>query len=191
MLLKKEKVFLLKLARRVLENYFENKKEEKYLPPPEFKNLWKKKGAFVTLLKEKKLRGCVGILEAIYPLYEVIKEMALSAAFKDPRFPPLEVRELPFLEIEISVLSPLKKGSFEEVKVGKHGVYLVKGFNRGVLLPQVPVEHGWDKETFLRHVCLKAGLSPNCYNDPETEIYLFTAEIFKESDFKEEITLPL
>lgn len=182
MLLKEEKFFLLKLARKVLEDFFENKKEN-YIPPKEFKNLWEKRGAFVTLFKNKELRGCVGILEALYPLYEVVKEMALSSAFKDPRFPPLEAKELPLVEIEISVLSSLKKASIEEIEVGKHGVYLVKGFNRGVLLPQVPVEYGWDKETFLKQLCLKAGLSSDCYKDPEVEVYLFTAEIFKESDF--------
>ena len=108
--------------------------------------------------------------------------MAISAAFEDPRFPPLQKEELSLIEIEISVLSPLRKGTVEEVEVGKHGVYLIKGFRRGVLLPQVPVEYGWDKKTFLEHVCLKAGLSPDCYKDPDTEIYLFTAEVFKESE---------
>ncbi|MCS7279504.1 MAG: AmmeMemoRadiSam system protein A [Thermodesulfobacteriaceae bacterium] len=183
MLKEEEKLFLLKLARKVLEDFFENKNEN-YFPSKELKNLWEERGAFVTLFKNKKLRGCVGVLEAFSPLYEVIKEMALSAAFKDPRFPPLEAKELPLIEIEISVLSPLKKGSIEEIEIGKHGVYLVKGFNRGVLLPQVPLEFGWDRETFLKQVCLKAGLEPNCYQDPDSKIYIFTAEIFKESDFR-------
>lgn len=118
MFLKEEKIFLLKLVRKVLENFFESK-EEKYSPPTEFKNLWEKRGTFVTLFKEKKLRGCVGVLETSQLLYETIKEMALSAAFRDPRFPPLEAKELPLIEIEISVLSPLKRGSFEEVEVGE------------------------------------------------------------------------
>ena len=181
MLSKEEKIFCLKLARETLERFFAGDKK-KITPPEEYKHLWEKRGAFVTLLKEGHLRGCIGILEPLYPLYEVIQKMAISAAFEDPRFPPLQKEELSLIEIEISVLSPLRKGTVEEVEVGKHGVYLIKGFRRGVLLPQVPVEYGWDKKTFLEHVCLKAGLSPDCYKDPDTEIYLFTAEVFKESE---------
>ncbi|WP_038054899.1 AmmeMemoRadiSam system protein A [Thermodesulfobacterium hydrogeniphilum] len=182
MLTNEEKIYCLKLARKTLESYFAGK-PKKETPPEAYVHLWEKRGAFVTLLKEGHLRGCIGILEPLYPLYEVIQEMALSAAFKDPRFPPLRKEELPLIEIEISVLSPLKKGSVEEIEVGKHGVYIIKGFYKGILLPQVPLEYGWDKKTFLEHVCLKAGLDPDCYKDPETEIYLFTAEVFKESDF--------
>ncbi len=182
MLTEKEKSFCLKLARKTLENHFAGKKE-KLLPPKEYKSLWEKRGVFVTLLKEGHLRGCIGVLEPVYPLYEGIQKMALSSAFEDPRFSPLKADELPFIEIEISVLSPLKPGTIDEVEVGKHGVYIIKGIHRGVLLPQVPVEFNWDKETFLKHVCLKAGLSPDCYKDPDTELYLFTAEVFKETDY--------
>ncbi|MBO8144559.1 MAG: AmmeMemoRadiSam system protein A [Thermodesulfobacterium sp.] len=182
MLTKEEKTYSLKLARKTLQNYFSGK-TEKIVPPKEYKNLWEKRGVFVTLLKEDNLRGCIGVLEPLYPLYEGIQKMALSSAFEDPRFTPLTPKELPLIEIEISVLSPLKPGTVEEVEVGKHGVYLVKGYHRGVLLPQVPVEYGWDKKTFLEHVCLKAGLPPECYKDPNTKIYLFTAEVFKESEY--------
>ena len=182
MLTKEEKIYSLKLARKTLEKYFDGIYELE-IPPKKFKNLWEKRGAFVTLLKEGHLRGCIGVLELLYPLYETIQRMALEAAFEDPRFPPLKAEELPLIEIEISVLSPLKPGTVEEVEVGKHGVYLVKGYHRGVLLPQVPVEYGWDKKTFLEHVCLKAGLPPECYKDSNTKIYLFTAEVFKESEY--------
>ncbi len=182
MLTKEEKIYSLKLARETLENHFLGKFETKK-PPKTLKNLWEKRGVFVTLLKQGHLRGCIGVLEPIYPLYEAIQKMALSAAFEDPRFSPLEVNELPLLEIEISVLSPLKKGSVKEVKVGKHGIYLKKGIYRGVLLPQVPVEYNWDKKTFLEHVCMKAGLPPDCYKEADTELYLFTAEVFKESEY--------
>jgi len=182
MLEEREKIFCLKLARTTIENYFKGSLA-KIEPPQDYKNLKEKRGAFVTLLKENKLRGCVGILEPLYPLYEVIQEVAISAAFKDPRFSPLTKEELPFIEIEISVLSPLKKGSIKEIEVGKHGVYLIKGFNRGVLLPQVALEYGWDKQTFLEHVCMKAGLPPDCYKDKDVELYLFTAEVFKEGDY--------
>ncbi|PMP97701.1 MAG: AMMECR1 domain-containing protein [Thermodesulfobacterium geofontis] len=182
MLTKEEKIYSLKLARKTLENHFAGI-SEKIIPPKEYKNLWEKRGVFVTLLKEGHLRGCIGTLEPIYPLYEAIQKMTLSSAFEDPRFAPLEAEELPLVEIEISVLSPLKPGTVDEIEVGKHGVYLVKDYHRGVLLPQVPVEYGWDKKTFLEHVCLKAGLPPDCYKDSFAKIYLFTAEVFKESEF--------
>ncbi|MFN3407244.1 MAG: AmmeMemoRadiSam system protein A, partial [Caldimicrobium sp.] len=115
-------------------------------------------------------------------LYEEIVEVALNSAFKDPRFPPLEREELNEIEIEISLLSPMKRAKIEDIEVGKHGIYIKKGFYRGILLPQVAVEHNWDKETFLKYTCLKAGLSEDCYLDPEVEIYIFTAEIFREKD---------
>jgi len=181
MLTTEEKIFCLKLARKTLEDYFTGELKE-ILPPEEYTNLWEKRGCFVTLLKHGMLRGCIGVLEPVYPLYQAIQKMALSAAFEDPRFPPLSESELDEIEIEISVLSPMRKGSIEEIEVGKHGVYLVKGFRRGVLLPQVPVEYGWDKKTFLEHLCMKAGLDKDCYKDPDTEFYLFTAEVFKESE---------
>jgi len=181
MLTNEEKRYCLKLARVAIENYF--KGEPKLIvPPPEYQKLYEKRGVFVTLNKHGILRGCIGMLEPVYPLYEGIQRMAISAAFEDPRFPPLMEEELPEVEIEISVLSPMKKGSVDEIEVGKHGVYIVKGFRRGVLLPQVPVEYGWDKETFLKHLCLKAGLHEDCYKEPDTEFYLFTADVFKESE---------
>ena len=180
---REEKKYLLKLARDAIRNAFA-KKRQLQIPPKEYKNLFQKRGAFVTLYKEERtLRGCIGIIEPIYPLYEVVQEVAVSSAFKDPRFPPLTPEEFNQVWIEISVLSPLKKGSVEEVKVGVHGVYIKKGIHSGLLLPQVPIEYGWDKETFLRHVCLKAGLHPECYKESDCELYLFTAEIFSEKDF--------
>ncbi len=176
-----EKVYLLRLARKTLEAAFKRERLEEIEPP--FPALRKPGGAFVTLHKSGELRGCIGTFQAEKPLYLTVQEMALAAAFHDPRFPPLSPQELPEVEIEISVLSPLVKGRPEEVEVGRHGVYLVKGAFQGVLLPQVATEQGWDRETFLDHVCLKAGLPPGCWQDPETEIYLFTAEVFSEKDF--------
>ncbi len=178
----KEKKFLLKLARKTLETYFKGMELEVEVPE-DCPNLYEKRGVFVTLTKHGNLRGCIGTLEPLYPLVEGVKRMAISAATEDPRFPPLSPEELSEVEIEISVLSPMKKGNPEEVVVGKHGVYAVKGFHRGVLLPQVPLEYGWDKETFLEHVCLKAGLPRNCYKDPSVTFYLFTAEVFSERDY--------
>jgi AmmeMemoRadiSam system protein A len=178
----KEKIFLLKLARKTLENYFKGK-EEVIKVPEDCPNLYEKRGVFVTLTKHGNLRGCIGTLEAIYPLVEGVKKMAICAAIEDPRFSPLSSEELSEVEIEISVLSPLKEGKPEDVVVGKHGVYVVKGIYRGVLLPQVPLEYNWDRETFLKHVCLKAGLPPECYKDPSVKFYLFTAEVFSEKDY--------
>ncbi len=181
MLSLEEKKYCLWLARKTLEDYFKGDLQLR-IPPEEYTNLWEKRGVFVTLNKQGLLRGCIGVLEPLYPLYEGIQRMAISAAVEDPRFPPVTRDELDDITIEISVLSPLRRGTIEEVEVGKHGVYLIKGFRRGVLLPQVPLEYGWDKETFLKHVCLKAGLSEDCYLDPDVELYLFTAEVFSEEE---------
>jgi AmmeMemoRadiSam system protein A len=142
-------------------------------------NLAKKRGAFVTLHHRGQLRGCIGLIEPIKPLAEAIQEMAVSAAFKDPRFPPLRADELPEIQIEISVLSPLTRvKEAEDIEVGKHGIYLEKGFNRGLLLPQVATEYKWDRHTFLRQTCQKAGLNPEAWKDPDTRLYIFSAEIF-------------
>jgi AmmeMemoRadiSam system protein A len=105
--------------------------------------------------------------------------MAEAAAFKDPRFTPVKEKELPELDIEISVLTPLKKiTDVNEIQVGKHGIYIVKGMWAGLLLPQVATEYGWDRQTFLEHTCQKAGLPSNVWKEKDTEIYIFSADIF-------------
>jgi len=105
--------------------------------------------------------------------------MAEAAAFKDPRFTPVKEKELSELDIEISVLTPLKRiTDINEIQVGKHGIYMVKGMWAGLLLPQVATEYGWDRQTFLEHTCQKAGLPSNAWKDKETEIYIFSADIF-------------
>ena len=180
MLTNEERRYLLNLARKALVSYF---KGEPFTPPSptlEYKNLYEKRGAFVTLTKKGRLRGCIGVLEGDKPLYQLIPELALSSAFQDPRFPPLSAEELPNIKIEISILSPLYPARPEEVEVGKHGIYIAKGFNRGVLLPQVATEYNLTREEFLRQGCLKAGLPEDCYKDPKTKLYLFTAEVFEE-----------
>jgi hypothetical protein len=180
MLTNEERRYLLNLARKALEYYF---KGEPFTPPSptlEYKNLYEKRGAFVTLTKKGRLRGCIGVLEGDKPLYQLIPELALSSAFQDPRFPPLSAEELPEIKIEISILSPFYPARPEEVEVGKHGIYIAKGFNRGVLLPQVATEYNLTREEFLRQGCLKAGLPEDCYKDPKTKLYLFTAEVFEE-----------
>jgi AmmeMemoRadiSam system protein A len=139
-------------------------------------------GAFVTLHLHGELRGCIGYIEALYPLYETVAEVAQKAAFEDPRFPPLGEAELKQVEIEISVLSPLKKITDpNEVEVGKHGLVIDAGYTRGLLLPQVAVEYGWNREQFLSSTARKAGLPSNAWKKPDISLYVFTSDVFAES----------
>jgi AmmeMemoRadiSam system protein A len=151
-------------------------------PPPLTKiseMLREPRGAFVTLHLKGRLRGCIGLIEAVKPLAETIQEMALSAAFCDPRFPPLTSQEYKEIALEISVLSPLQQiKNVEEIQVGVHGLYIRQGPYRGLLLPQVATEYHWDRDTFLQQTCVKAGLPPMAWKDPETVISVFSADIF-------------
>jgi AmmeMemoRadiSam system protein B/AmmeMemoRadiSam system protein A len=172
-----EKKALHQIAKTVIENKAKGK------PVPEFKidspTLTENRGAFVSIHKRGQLRGCIGYIEGRGPLYRTIEEMAEAAAFRDPRFMPVHERELPDLEIEISVLTPLKKiTDVNEIEVGKHGIYIKQGWASGLLLPQVATEYGWDRQTFLEHTCQKAGLPSNAWKDKNTEIYIFSADIF-------------
>lgn len=135
--------------------------------------------AFVSLYKKGELRGCIGHIIPRKPLAETVAEMAEAAALKDPRFPPVRPDELGDIKIEISVMTPLQKvSSPEEIEVGKHGVVVQRRNSIGLFLPQVATEQGWDRTTFLENACLKAGLPRNAWKDPETEIYLFSADVF-------------
>jgi AmmeMemoRadiSam system protein A len=172
-----EKKTLNHIARTVVENKARGK------AVPEFKVessvLKENRGAFVTIHKGGQLRGCIGYIEGHGPLHKTIEEMAEAAAFRDPRFSPVRESELPELEFEISVLTPLKKiKDVNEIQVGKHGIYLKKGWYSGLLLPQVATEYGWDRQTFLEHTCQKAGLPSTAWKEKETEIYIFSADIF-------------
>jgi len=141
--------------------------------------LKEKRGAFVTITKKGQLRGCIGYVQPYKSLYQTVEEMAVQAAFHDPRFEPVVERDLPDLEIEISVLTPLRRiEDIEEIEVGKHGILMEKGFYSGLLLPQVAVENGWDRETFLEHTCAKAGLPRDAWKDEDTVISIFSADIF-------------
>lgn len=137
------------------------------------------RGAFTTLHIRGHLRGCVGFILPQYPLYLTIVETARAAAFHDTRFSPLSAEEFPLLTLEISVLSPMAPIRPEEVEVGRHGLLVTEGARRGVLLPQVPLEFNWDRETFLSQTCVKAGLPPNAWKRGAT-FEAFTAEIFGE-----------
>ena len=176
---KEEQAYLLGLARTTIENFFKNKKNEVKIP--ESKILREKRGVFVTLHKNGELKGCIGYIEGIRPLYEAVQEMALSSAFKDHRFEPLKENELKDVDIEISVLTPLKKiNSVDEIILGKHGAVIKNGYNQGLFLPQVATEQGWDKKTFLEHLCYKAGLPANAWKDKDTEFSVFECQVFQE-----------
>lgn len=182
MLSRKTRRSLLSLARKSIQARLQGKS----LPPykPEDSGSTESRGAFVTLHKRGSLRGCIGYVEAIKPLYQTVQEMAIAAAFQDPRFPPLQPSEFPDIEIEISVMSPLKQiGSVDEIEVGTHGIIIKRGFHQGLLLPQVATEQGWDRETFLQHACLKAGLYGDEWKLTDTEIYIFSAEVFSEQKY--------
>ena len=142
-----------------------------------------KRGAFVTLHVEKRLHGCIGVIEAKDPLGETIAHCAISAALQDPRFSPMRPADLASLEIQVSLLSPLEPIQPEDVEIGKHGLLIEQSFYRGLLLPQVAVEHHLDRERFLRETCYKAGLPGDAWRAPETRLYGFTCEIFADPGF--------
>ncbi len=140
--------------------------------------LQEKRGCFVCVKKNGMLRGCIGNFTSDNPLYQLVQEMAVSAATRDPRFYPMKEGDLDEFGLEISVLSPLQKvSSVDEIEVGVHGIYLEKNFFRGVLLPQVAVEYGWDRDTFLAQTCVKAGLKKDDWKE-EADIYIFSADVF-------------
>ncbi len=173
-----EKGILLRTAREAITARLQ---ERKPVFPEPTATLKEKCGAFVTLHKGERLRGCIGFVVATRPLIETVREAARASAFNDPRFPPLKASELGEIDIEISVLSPLRRvASVEEVRVGVHGVMLRNGLYSGLLLPQVASEYGWDRETFLTHTCYKAGLPGDCWRSAETEIEVFSAVVFAE-----------
>lgn len=174
-----EKVKLLAIARECIISYIKGTQAPKFDVSEE--NLMVNQGCFVTIRSEGKLRGCLGQFTSDKPLHHLVREMAIAAATRDPRFYPLQSEDLENIDLEISVLSPLKKiDSIEEIEVGKHGLYIEKNFYRGVLLPQVAIEYGWDRNTFLEQTCLKAGLEKNDWKE-ETDIYIFSAEVFGET----------
>ncbi|MCP4726139.1 MAG: AmmeMemoRadiSam system protein A, partial [bacterium] len=143
----------------------------------------KKKGVFVTLKIGGELRGCIGYIFAESPLLEAVRSNAVSAATKDPRFRPVSTVELPLLEYEISVLSPLTLiENTDDIEVGKHGLLMVSSPRSGLLLPQVPVELGWNRQQFLEGTCQKAGLPKDAWKDPNILIFTFSAEVFGEKD---------
>ncbi len=175
--------YLVRLARRSVEHFFREHTVLDERPP--FKEVEKKSGAFVTVKTVGgSLRGCIGYPLPVKPLYRAVIETALLAAFDDPRFPPLEEEELDRVLFEVSILTPPEKIPREElptgIKIGRDGL-IVEGLGRsGLLLPQVAVEEGWDPRTFLEHTCLKAGLPPDCWKDPDVTVKRFSSIVFSE-----------
>jgi uncharacterized protein len=157
------------------------------LPQSTSKVLSQPSGVFVTLHRGGRLRGCIGYLEAVKPMLEAVQDMAVAAAFNDPRFPPLRPEEVADLEIEISLLTPMRQTkNTDEIQVGRDGIYLERGPHRGLLLPQVATEYGWDRRTFLKQTCIKAGLPPDAWEDPASRIFIFSANILHEPPKKQE-----
>jgi AmmeMemoRadiSam system protein A len=175
-----EKSELLALARKSVEYVVQEKNP--YEPPASTSNtLNQERGAFTTLKESGELRGCIGYTAAAKPLYITVRDTATLAAMRDPRFPPVAASELPHLEYEISVLSPLRRVTdVQQIKVGEHGLLMKNGDSEGLLLPQVPVEQQWDRHTFLEQTCRKAGMLASCWMDEDTDIFSFTAVVFGE-----------
>ncbi len=184
-----DKKVLLRLARRSIETAFEG--EELNVDEAIKSKFSEKQGAFVTLNKNRQLRGCIGFPEPIMPLYKAIIEAARAAAFEDPRFPPLKREELNDINIEISVLTKPEEikvkhplDYLKEIKIGRDGLIIRGPFGSGLLLPQVFVEYNADVVTALEMLCEKAGLPKNTWQNPNYKIYKFQAEVFSEDKTK-------
>jgi len=183
---------LVKLARKTVENYFVNKTLG--IKGTKFKE---KKGVFVSIhaFPNHELRGCIGYCYPIYPLGEAVQRISISAAFEDPRFLPLPQDELNKVIFELSVLTKPKfikvktpREYLQNIEIGKDGLMIECGYlNKGLLLPQVATEYDWDCETFLEHLCMKAGLMIDMWLDSKTKIFKFQTQIFKEKEPNGEI----
>lgn len=174
-----DKSLLLNIARQTIESYIKTKKIQGF--DVHGQALLERRGVFVCIKESGELRGCIGVFTSDKPLYLTVVDMAVCASTQDPRFSPLIASKLSKISIELSCLTPMKKiKDVSEIQVGRHGIYIVKGPCRGVLLPQVATECGWDRDTFLEHTCLKAGLQPDCWKKGGADIYIFEAEVFGE-----------
>lgn len=177
-----EKKILLDAARRSINSIFY--KEE--IPEPDYKKhpvLKSHAGAFVTLTEKNKLRGCIGYIISDEPLFETVCKAAVQAAEYDPRFMPVTKSEMLKLSIEISVLSePFPMNSYDEIEIGKHGLILEEKGRRGLLLPQVPVEHHLNKDQYLDAICQKTGFPSGYWRGKNLKMEMFTANVFGEND---------
>ncbi len=190
---------LIQFARENIENFL---KQSKRIPVPEIikQKFGDKYGAFVTLnthnVSGNLLRGCIGYIEPIYPLYDVLHKVSVSSATEDPRFPSVTLKEMDNIVIEVSILTPPKlievndpKEYLEKIVIGRDGLIAEMGMRRGLLLPQVPVDHdrNWTVKEFLNHTCQKAWLSADAWQDKNTKIYSFQAILFEEERPKGEV----
>jgi uncharacterized protein len=171
-----ERDFLVRLAHEAINAELEGREAQVGSVAEHLEAL---RGAFTTLYLDDEVRGCVGFVYAVSPLFQTVLETARAAAFQDTRFLPVSCDEAPHLQIVINVLSPLTTMRPEEIELGTHGLLISLGNARGLLLPQVATEHGWDVPTFLSHTCMKAGLPPDAWQH-DAKIEGFTAEIFGE-----------
>ena len=179
-----QKIRLLRIAREAV--YYHVSRRRTPAISENDARLAEEQGLFVSLHIGDRLRGCIGRLHGEGPLYDAVAEMAVSAATRDPRFEPLRMDEVPRIDIELSILSPMAPIAPEDVVVGRHGLYVAKGRARGTLLPQVATQYGWDREEFLAQTCAKAGLPRDAWKDPECEILAFEAEVFSESELRDQ-----
>jgi MEMO1 family protein len=174
----REEAALLKMARQSVETRVRDRSIAA-VPVDEPSALQQDRGAFVTLMEKGELRGCIGYIAPMKSLIETVRDVAGYAALNDRRFPPVVANELPQLDYEVSVLSPLRHvQDVKQIQVGTHGLLIKKGPYEGVLLPQVPVEQGWNRATFLEEICRKAGLPPNAWRDEDADLFTFTAIVF-------------
>lgn len=183
-LTKEEKQFLLKTARQSIKSLF----TEVDVVKPDYEKypvMKENAGAFVTLTINSRLRGCIGYIISENHLYQTVCDAAKQAATQDPRFPPLSENELDNLDMEISVLSqPFKMNGYDDIEIGKHGLIVDEMDRRGLLLPQVPVEHNMNKEEYLTAICQKAGLPKFLWKEKTLNLDLFTAIIFSEKEYE-------
>ena len=177
---REERRTLLQIAHRAILSELSGQSWQELSVP---EKLRESRGVFTTLYLQRELRGCVGYAMPVAPLYRAVDETARAAAFEDSRFLPVTRAEAPLLEISLSVLSPLFPIQPEHVEVGRHGLVVSLGFSRGLLLPQVPAEYGWDSETFLEQTCRKAGLPSDAWRRG-AKLDAFTAEVFGDADLE-------
>jgi hypothetical protein len=177
-----EKLLVLEIARSVLTSAVVQRDVPQKFPECEFAQ--QAAGAFVTLRRRGRLRGCIGQMASSDSLLQVVKQCARAAALDDPRFEPVRPEEVPEIEIEISVLSPAAEIAADQIEIGRHGLIVTRGRQRGVLLPQVAAEFRWSPERFLEETCAKAGMERDAWRHPGIRVEAFTAEVFSESEFR-------